>query len=180
MECLVNRIGIMGCGAPSSEATETAPALPILLVNQLPGISLQNIEALADDEQETFLGVWADVVLRSMKKFESLVKAKINQCYKITDKQVISCLVCEKKELFDVALWYLHGAELMIERTASDVVSRYTTIDLEKAEQLKAEFYVEFERSLSDAVESLDPSDSDCIEDCVECNGSVKWVTQLP
>lgn len=170
MDCLQNRIGILGCDAPTGE----------LFINQLPGISIQNMEALADDEQETFLGVWRDVSLRAMKKFEILVKAKLNQCYKLTDKTVVECLVCEKKELFDVALWYLHGAELMIERTSTDIMSQYTTIDLDKAERLKAEYFAEFQAALDDAVNSMNPKDSDCITGCLECNDAVKWVTQIP
>lgn len=172
MECLANRIGILGCDANTAEVQ--------LYINQLPGISMENINALADDEQETFLGLWNDLVLRTMKKFEILVKAKLNQCYKITDKAVIECLVCEKKELFDVALWYLHGTELMIERTSTDEMNRYTTIDLEKAENLKVEFYREFEQALDDAVSSMQPNDSDCLIGCLECNDSVKWVMQTP
>ncbi len=172
MECLVNRIGIKGCGAPTEGVQ--------LYINHLPGISIENIDALADDEQETFLGLWDDVVLRTMKKFEILVKAKLNQCYKITDKTVVNCLICEKKELFDVALWYLHGTEMMIERTSTDVMNRYTTIDLEKAEKLKEEFYAEFSAALNDAIQGISPADSDCITGCLECNDKVKWVTQLP
>jgi len=190
MNCLQNRIGIKGCGAPATAAVEANPnatppveaveGLPVLFINSLPGITLENIAALVNSEQETFLGLWSDVVLRTMKKFAILVKAKTNQCYRITDKAVIECLICEKKELFDVALWYLHGTELMIERTSSDEMSRYTTIDLEKAEKLKEEYYTEFIAALSDAVSCLNPSESDCLDTCVQCNDTVRWVTQLP
>lgn len=185
MDCLANRIGILGCDAPATAASgagvvPVVEALPVLYINQLPGINLKNINALADDEQKTFLGVWNDVVLRSMKKFEILVKAKLNQCYKITDKNIVACLVCERKDLFDVALWYLHGTELMIERTSTDTLSRYTTIDLDKAEKLKSDFFIEFQAALEDAVQSMNPADSDCITNCLQCNGVVKWVTQLP
>ena len=172
MDCLQNRIGIMGCDAPTEGVQ--------LFINQLPGISIENISALVDDEQKTFLKLWEDVTLRSLKKFEILVKAKLNQCYKITDKTVVACLICEKVELFDVALWYLHGTELMIERTSTDILSQYTSIDLDKAERLKADFYSEFQSALDDAVQSISPSDSDCITGCLQCNDSVKWVTQLP
>lgn len=185
MDCLNNRIGILGCGAPTTQASETnvipvVEALPILFINQLPGVSLQKINDMADDEQETFLGVWSDIVLRTMKKFETLVKAELNNCYRLTDKTVVECLICESKALFDVALWYLHGTELMIEITSSDEINRWTTIDLDKAERLKEEFYGEFKGALKDAVQGISPQDSDCIESCLTCNDNVKWVTQLP
>lgn len=173
MDCLQNRIGLLGCGITPSPDVQ-------LYINQLPGITIDNIDALADYEQETFVGVWSDVQLRVMKKFIVMVKAKLNKCYKITDNTIVTCLVCEKKELFDVALWYLHGVELMIERTSTDIISRFTTVDLEKAEKLKAEFYIEFESALDDAIGSLNPSESDCVTDCLECNDSVKWIMQTP
>lgn len=173
-DCISGRISIIGCGVPAGDA--------VLFINQLPGISVQNIEALADgNEQQTFLDVWADVTLRAYKKFEVLVKAQINKCHRITDKSVISCLVCEKIDLFDVALWYLLGTELMIERTSSDSVNRWTTVDLEKAEQLKEEFYVEFKEALSDAVLSINPHDTECDTGCAPCNGpGVHFIEQLP
>lgn len=173
MDCLVNRIGIKGCDAAVTPE-------PQLFVNQLPGISFANISALANDEQETFLELWNNVVLRTMKKFEILVKAQLNKCHRLTDKIVVECLVCEKKELFDVALWYLHGTELMIERTSTDEVNRYTTVDYDKAEKLKEDYYLEFLSALNDAVKCINPADSDCIAGCLECNDSVKWVTQIP
>jgi hypothetical protein len=172
MECLANRIGITG--------GTTSEGLPILFVDHLPGISIENISALVDSEQADFLTLWNQVVVRTMKKFEILVKAKLNQCYKLTDKTIVECLICEKKELFDVALWYLHGCELMIERTSSDALNVYTTIDLDKAEKLKADFFDEFQAALNDAVQAINPSDSDCVESCVECNDAIKFVTQLP
>lgn len=184
MECLKNRIGILGCDAFTQAASEGPPAveaLPVLLVNTLPGITFEKIASIADSEQETFLGVWGDITLRAMKKFEILVKAKLNQCYKITDKAVIECLVCEKKELFDVALWYLHGTEVMIEVTSTDTLNRYTTIDLEKAEQLKTDFYTEFQAALEDAVQGINPKDSECLDGaCVECRRPVTFVMQTP
>ncbi|MDF2381316.1 hypothetical protein JMG10_07560 [Nostoc ellipsosporum NOK] len=165
------RIGILGCDTDSDAQ---------LFINQLPGVSLQQIDALADDEQESFAGVWNDVVFRTMKKFQILVKAAINRCHRITDNEVISCLVCEKKDLFDVALWYLHGTELMIERTSTETLSRYTTIDLDVAERLKGEFYSEFEAALKDAVDCITPNDSDCTTSCVECNTNYQWRMQTP
>ncbi len=190
MNCLINRIGIRGCDAPSTQAvTASLPgvlpvvvgveALPVLFINDLPGISAENIAAITGDEEETYLALWNTIVLRTMKKFEILVKAKLNQCFRLTDKTVVECLICEKKDLFDVALWYLHGTELMIERTSSDETNRFTTIDFEKAERLKEEFYAEFQGALTDAVKSIDPKDSDCIDGCVECVESVKWVMKL-
>lgn len=175
MDCLQGYIGIQGCGAPSA-----APGSG-LYINQLPGVSLEVIESIADDEQENFLGVWADVETRALKKFALAVKAELNKCYRIYDPTVVSCLVCESKDLFAVALWYFLGVELMIERTASTRLNRFTTIDLDQADKLKSDFYTEYQAALSDAVNSMNPSDSDCITDgCVDCGGNVRFTEQTP
>lgn len=190
MNCLNNRIGIKGCGAPATAGVTADPnafppvigveALPILFINSLPGVTLENISALVDEEQETFLGLWSDVVLRTLKKFEVLLRAKVNEYYKITDKVVLDCLVCENVELFDVALWYLHGTELMIERTSTDEMSRFTTIDFDKAERLKEEFNKEFNSAFSDAVMSMEITGSKCLVTCVEERQTLNWIFQTP
>lgn len=197
MECLDNRIGILGCDAPSSPAEDViigdpnadppvlpvpaVEALPRFVINSLPGISLTKIDSLANDEQETYLQVWNDIVLRTLAKFDNLVKAEFNKCYKIVDPKIIECLVCENVDLFDLAIWYLHGTETMIEVTSSEVINRWTTIDSDKAEQLKADFYIEFQGALTSAVGSIDVNKSDCIP-CsgVESNDMVRWRMVLP
>lgn len=167
MDCLQNRIGISGCGSTPDA---------ILLVNQLPGVTTDFINALINDDQETFLGLWEDIKLRVIKKFQILVKAQFNRCFTITDNSILECLVCENKELFDVALWYLHGTELMIECTSGDVFSQYNTIGYDKAEKLKIEFYGEFQAALNDAVIGIDPQKSTCFPDVVSCSGdALKW-----
>jgi hypothetical protein len=189
MDCLQGYIGIQGCGAP---AAPTVPdPLPAgatsedyfsgLYINQLPGVNLEVIESIADDEQENFLGVWADVQTRALKKFALAVKAELNKCYSICDPTVVNCIVCENKDLFAVALWYFLGVELMIERTASTRLNRFTTIDVDAAEKLKSDFYTEFQGALKDAVSSINPNDSDCITGgCVDCGGPARFVEQTP
>jgi len=174
MDCIESRIGILGCGVPSDADNQ-------LFINQLPGVTIKKMESLADgDEQQSFIDVWSDISLRANKKFAVLVKSKINECHRITDKTIIECLVCEKVDLFDVALWYLYGTELMIEITSSDALNRYTTIDLDKAESLKEEFYTEFLAALNDAVLSIDPNDTECVTGCVPCNDRIRFVEQVP
>lgn len=174
MECLIDYIGIRGCGSDSEDPASG------LTINELPGVNLSMIQSLADEEQQTFLGVWADVKKRALLKFALAVKVELNKCYRIADKTVVECLVCEMPESFGVALWYLHGVELMIERTSSDRMNWYTTVDLERAEKLKGEFYSEYTAALTDAVQSMNPAASDCVTDCLECNGAVRFKEQTP
>lgn len=191
ISCLNNRIGIRGCDAPFTQGVEaSAPgiepgvqaveALPILYINDLPGCPLLKIDSLTDDERDTYLEVWNSIMIRAINKFEILVKAQLNKCYRLTDRAVVECLICENKSMLDIPLLYLHGVELMIEITSSDNLNRYTTIDLDKAERLKGEFYEEFQSFLTDAISSVDPESSECVEGCLECNDPVQFVYQLP
>lgn len=147
-----------------------------LYINQLPGISLKSIERLADAEQGNFLGVWRDIQHRALMKFGIAFRARLNTNHSISDKTVVNCLACENKEGFSTALWYLLGAELMIERTSTDRLNRYTTIDLPKAEDLKAQFYTEYQAAFTDAVSSMDIKGSDCTDDCIPCNSDLMFV----
>ena len=63
MDCLNNYIGIKGCTDPAPESG--------LYINDLEGISLESVDKVADDEQKTYLGVWADVQKRGLKKFST-------------------------------------------------------------------------------------------------------------
>lgn len=175
MDCLKDYIGISGCGATLpvlGEGQTLEDVFSGLYINQLPGISLKSIEKLADSEQENYLGVWFDVKRRALLKFGLAFRGNVNKSHSITDRSVIDCLVCENKESFSVALWYLLGTEMMIERTSTDRLNRYTTIDFEKAERLKEYFYTEYQAAFSDAIRSMKVTGSDCIDDCVPCNGS--------
>lgn len=75
MDCLIDYIGLLGCG-------DTVPESG-LYVNSLPGISLESIEKLADAEQKTYLGVWADVQLRASKRFQIDVINQLADRYKL-------------------------------------------------------------------------------------------------
>lgn len=187
MDCLKGYIGIQGPGAPTPAIPDPLPVgaattdyFSGLYINQLPGVSIEVLEDISDEEQETYLNLWDEVENRALLKFTLAVKAKLNECYKITDSTVVRCLVCESKYNFAIALWYFEGVELMIERTSSTRLNRFTTIDLDQAEKLKADFFTEYQAALADAVMSLDPVNSDCVTTCLPCNGPVRFREQTP
>ena len=81
-------------------------------------------------------------------------------------------IVCNNKDVFKLALWYLFGHELMCERIYTPRLNRFTTIDLEKAKQLRDEFKNEFERELSNAIQGIKLNVNDC---CLECDAIITY-----
>lgn len=75
--------------------------------------------------------------------------------------------ICNNKQLLTTPLWYLLGAELMIERQFSSRLNRWTTTDKEKAQEIEAYFIDEFEKEL---LISLDGVQLNVNDGCVECN----------
>lgn len=170
-DCLVDYIGIMGCGTQNPGSG--------LFINSLPGITLKSIQQIANSEQRTYQGVWKDVQLRALRKFYTGALSKMNECYKISDSAVMNCLICEKVELFATAIWYLLGAELMVETKYSERFNWYTTMNAEQADELKDYYQVEYEKEFLSAIKGLNPENSDCVTGCLEENSSVKWVESV-
>jgi len=75
MGCLIDYIGILGCGAVTPPSS--------FYLNSLPGISIKSIEALADGEKKTYLGVWDNIQTRAEKRFFSEVAKELSKRYKI-------------------------------------------------------------------------------------------------
>lgn len=62
MQCLKDYIGVKGCNIAPPDSGE--------YINELPGIEFLNVEQVANADQVTWAGVWADVQNRAIKKFE--------------------------------------------------------------------------------------------------------------
>lgn len=75
MACLTDFIGLTGCGS-------STPASG-LFINSLPGISLKSVAQLADEEQKTYLGVWADVQARAIARLELSAKSLFSKEYRL-------------------------------------------------------------------------------------------------
>ena len=172
LECLKGYVGISPGICLADDAEDPGSGL---FLTDLPGISLQNIEAIADQEQKNFLGVCAVVEKRTLLKFRSAVLVEINKCFCISDITVIDCLVCGSPELFGMPLWYLMGAELCYERMYSDAINRFTTIDKKRASELRNDFLIDFQTELANAMKGIDLNESDCI-DSIQESGNVQWI----
>lgn len=169
LSCLIDYIGLSYCAGIYEQ-----PASGIYL-NSLPGISIQSIDAIADSEQITYLGVWADVQNSASDQFRIDVISELNKCFKLDRECDYDTMICENRDTLIQAWKYSLGVWLMIFRLNTDRLNRYTTVDKKQAQELKDFFQVEYEKALSQAVKLMDTTSC-----CMDCGGNPESVYQLP
>lgn len=142
----------------------------------LPGIYLDKFSSVKYPSNKEDSAYWLTLQDRALIKLATACMSKLNECYKISDPVVVKCLVCEKKVLFGTVLWYLLGAEFMIDLLYSSAVNRWTTIDKSEARELLSYYQSEYDQELINAVKGINPEESDCITNCLECSGPIRFV----
>lgn len=168
MECLIDYIGLRVCG------NETSPSG--LFINTLPGISLESVEKIADSEQITYAGVWADVQTEAAARFYIDVINELTKCFTLQPYCDYEEIICNNLSRLSNAWRYLLGNQLMIFRLYTTRLNRFTTIDLKKAEELRDFYQLEYEKALALAAKLVDVSACECMP----CGGNPEIVTWLP
>lgn len=169
MECLIDFIGLSYCAGVYEQPGSG------LYLNSLPGISIQSIDAIADSEQITYLGVWADVQSSAVAQFRIDVIAEMNKCFKLNRDCDYTTLICENRDILIQAWKYCLAVWLMHFRLHTDRISRYTTVDRKQAEELKTFFQLEYEKALGQSVRLMNTD-----ECCMECSGNPEIVYMMP
>ncbi len=122
-------------------------------------------------------GGYCDPFIRGIEYTDYQSPTYGTNIFGLTGKFSVVCkydkIVCNNKDLFTYPLWYLCGAELMIERLNSNRVNEFTTIGLDKAAELYKDFMAEFDRSLTQLVDSISLNSNDA---CLECNERLQIV----
>jgi hypothetical protein len=177
MYCLKGYIGL---------SARVAAVESNLYVDTLPGISLNNLSKIADktdqfgnEGEPDAKKVFDECEDNAIQTFISAFIAGINECYCISDTDVINCIICANKTKLGVALRYYIAHELMIERTVSDRLNKYTTIDLKKAKELRDMFIDRAQYELQIAVKGINPHDGDCTEVPIEHREMIKTVLPI-
>ncbi len=169
MQCFTDYIGLSLCGG-----VYDAPASGIY-INSLPGLSLESIDKVADQEQINYMGVWEDVQTNALQQFRLDIIAEINKCYKVNCDCDYDVLICENIEVLTQAWKFLLGVWLLIFRINSNRLNRFTTVDITQAKELLNFYQVEYEKYLKSSVQCMD------ISSCEMCCGSnPQIVTWLP
>lgn len=169
MNCLTNYIGLKNC--PGQSEPESG-----LYINSLPGVSIEVMDKIAESEQATFKGVWADVQEEAWQRFYLDFVTELNRCFKLSMYCDYSEIICNNKLLLANAWRYLLGNQLMLFRIYSPRITRFTTVDAEQAKELRDMYQVEYESTLKIAIKLVDTSACDCMD----CGGNPEFVTWLP
>lgn len=168
LSCYIDYIGLTICSGGQAPASG-------LYINSLPGIHLESIEKIANQEQVSYLGVWADVQTSAIGQFKIDVFAELKKCYSLNTECDLEALICDNIEIAAIAWKYCLGVWLMHYRIYSNRLNRYTTVDLEQAKELLAFYQLEYEKALSQAVLLFDVSDCELC-----CNTNPLVVVTLP
>jgi len=110
LNCLKSHIGVEGC-------TVTTPNSG-LFINQLPGIELEMIDKLADEQQVDFNGVFDDIEERAVRRLKTDVNAEFKKHYKI--KNITQSIDLEREidtSSTTAAGAFLRGFTLELDRT---------------------------------------------------------------
>lgn len=168
IDCFIDSIGLQACPGQT-------PASGLYL-NSLPGLSIEAIDNIADSDQVTYLGVYADVQKNALAQFNLNVRAEIGKCYTVNKDCDYSALICENAELLYQAWMYLLGVHVMVFRRYSPRLNWFTTVSLEDAKELQGMYQAEYEVSLKAAVALMDISSCEL---CCDAR-SISYEYRLP
>lgn len=85
--------------------------------------------------------------------------------------------VCENLNLFKKTLWWKIGQELVIERRYGNRLNQFTTMTMERAEELTSFYQAQYTQSLENSIKSHNINEDPI---CFECKGTVNYKTNLP
>lgn len=158
MDGLKNYIGIEGCAAPAYTyigTGETVATPSGLFINKdIAGITIKAMDKVAGDTQETFLGLWDEVQNRAIKKFKLKVRGGYRELFNECDALDDEFFAANRSNLAMPLLYFL-GSELMSAWMYTDRINRYTTINADRAAEIKADCDAQFPDYLKTALEDI-------------------------
>jgi hypothetical protein len=168
MECLLDYIGIRACGNESSGSGQW--------IDSLPGISLESMVKTADSDQITYRALWSDVQTEAANRFYTDVVNELTKCYQLQPYCDYESLICENKAKLITAWKYLLGNQLMLFRLYTTRLNRFTTVDANKAAELRDFYESEYKSALTLAAKIMNVASCECMI----CGGNPETVTWLP
>ncbi len=169
LDCLVNYIGLKGCGGDTPTSGQW--------INSLPGISMTSLQATTEDEQVTARGLWNDIQTEAINQFYVDFLNELQKCYNLKPYCDYTAIVCNNLEIAALAFKYLLGVYTMKFRLASPRLNFFTIIDRGQIEKTMEAYQANYEAALNKAALLLQLDHTDC---CIDCGGAIQSVTWLP
>jgi hypothetical protein len=169
MQCFIDHIGLSLCAG-----VYDAPASGVY-INSLPGLNIESIDKIADQEQINYIGVWADVQANALQQFRLDLMTEMQKCYQIDKDCDYDALFCDNIDTLTQPWKYLLGIWILLYRINSNRMNRFTTVGIEQAKELKDYYQVEYEKFLHQAALVMDVSSCELC-----CGGNPEVVTWLP
>lgn len=171
LTCLYDYIGLNDC---NNSGVYEQPESGIYL-NQLPGISIESIDKIANSEQVTYKRVWDSVQRMAAQQFKVDITSELSRCFRLETECDYENLICINREILTQAWKYSLAIWLMHFRINSERLNKYTTVTLQQATELRSFFQSEYEISVKQSVQLMN------IESCeLCCGGNPEYVTYLP
>lgn len=169
MNCFINHIGLSLCsGAYESPASG-------IYINSLPGLSIESLDKIADQEQINYLGVWDDVQTNALAQFRLDLLSEVKKCYQLDNTCDLDEMFCDNIDDLTMAWKYLLGVWVLMFRINSNRLNRYTTLTIDQAKELMAFYQVKYEQAIAQGVQVMDTSSCELC-----CGGNPEVVTWLP
>jgi len=125
-----------------------------LYLNRELTIPMLHISGMVSNDQGTLEGIWDEVQTKAIKKF--LIRLKLGMQELFSNCMAVDeAWVCKNRETLAMPLLYFLGTELMLEVTHTNRINRYTSIDKNRALEMRDEFTREFQVQLKAALEMI-------------------------
>lgn len=163
ISCLENLVGIKGCGQPVPETG--------VYINTLVGVTIKQMQRIADNEQQNYLGVWKDAKENASAIMYADFQNYLNYYFKVNccaDNCDVEEIFCNYSTQLAIPFQFLLGVMIMNQRIFSDRLNYFTTVGKEEAEELKAFYQVQYEKYLKGAVKAIPQG---ILNGCFECTG---------
>lgn len=147
MNCLIDYILLDG-------TTSTVVPNSGLYVNRELTFPIKQVSSAITTDQSDLDTIWTEVQTKAIRKFVIRLKLGMQElfadCTVVTDDWI-----CLNKAVLAMPLLYFLGSELMIELRHTNRINRYTTIDRDRAMEMKDEFDREFQVQLKAALQII-------------------------
>lgn len=167
IDCFIDDDGVQDIPVRNCE---TAESISGLFINDLLDFSVESLDALATKEKPTWKLVYDAAYTRATTQTLSRENfTELEKCYKVKTRVCADDIVCDNKELYYQTLQYFIGFELLYDRIYTNRWNGWT-INIEKAKELRAEYWTLALRELKATVKTIEINSTD--SECFQCGPS--------